>query len=68
MVASQEACEAIRMRKILVVLFSQEMDLIMIYCDSKSCIKLFENQYFIIRPSILISSIIICDTVWRGKL
>jgi hypothetical protein len=46
MVASQAACEAIWMRKILVGLFSQEMDPTMIYCDNQSCIKLSENPVF----------------------
>jgi len=34
------------MRKILVGLFDQRMDLIVIYCDNKSCIKLSENPIF----------------------
>ena len=34
MVASQVACEAIWMRKILVGLFDQRMDPTMIYCDN----------------------------------
>ncbi len=34
MVASQVACEAIWMRKILVGLFGQRMDPTMIYCDN----------------------------------
>jgi len=43
MVGSQEICEAIWMRKILVRIFSQEMDPIMIYLDNQSFIKLSEN-------------------------
>ena len=35
MAASQETCEAIWMRKIFVGLFSQEMDLKVIYCNNK---------------------------------
>eukprot|EP00253_Pinus_taeda_P025505 PITA_25505 len=44
--ASQATCEAIWMRKILVGLFGQQMDLAMIYCDSQSCIELSENLVF----------------------
>eukprot|EP00253_Pinus_taeda_P011156 PITA_11156 len=40
MEASQTACEAIWMRKILVGLFGQIMDPMVIYCDNQSCIKL----------------------------
>eukprot|EP00253_Pinus_taeda_P004798 PITA_04798 len=43
MASSQAACEATWMQKILVGLFSQRMDPTMVYCDNKSCIKLFEN-------------------------
>ena len=46
MLASQAACEAIWMRKILVGLFGQQMDPTVIYCDNKSCIKLCENLIF----------------------
>jgi len=46
MAASQAACEAIWMRKILVGLFDQRMDPTMIYCDNQSCIKLSENPVF----------------------
>jgi len=46
MVASQAACEAIWMWKILVGLFDQRMDPTVIYCDNQSCIKLFENPVF----------------------
>eukprot|EP00253_Pinus_taeda_P032031 PITA_32031 len=46
MAASQGACEAIWMRKILVGLFDQRMDATVIYCDNQSCIKLFENPVF----------------------
>jgi len=34
------------MRKILVGLFGQQMDPIVIYCDNQSCIKLSENLVF----------------------
>ena len=46
MAASQAACEAIWMRKILVGLFDQRMDPAVIYCDNQSCIKIFENPVF----------------------
>ena len=46
MVASQAACEAIWMWKILVGLFGQRMDPTVIYCDNQSCIKLSENPVF----------------------
>jgi hypothetical protein len=46
MAASQVACEAIWMRKILVGLFGSHLDLIVIYCDNQSCIKLSINPMF----------------------
>jgi hypothetical protein len=46
MVASQVACEAIWMRKILVSLFGSHLDPTMIYCDNQSCIKLLINPVF----------------------
>lgn len=46
MVASQAACEAIWMWKILVGLFDQRMDPTVIYCDNKSCIKFSDNLVF----------------------
>eukprot|EP00253_Pinus_taeda_P013275 PITA_13275 len=46
MAASQVACEAIWMRKILVGLFGQRMDRTVIYCHNQSCIKLSENPFF----------------------
>ncbi len=46
MKASQATCEAIWMRKILVGLFGQQMDTIVIYCDNQNCIKLSENPIF----------------------
>jgi hypothetical protein len=46
MEASQAACEAIWMRKILVGLFGSHLDLIVIYCDNQSCIKLSINPVF----------------------
>ena len=46
MVASLAACEAIWMRKILVVLFGSHLDPIVIYCDNQSCIKISVNPVF----------------------
>jgi len=46
MAASQDACEAIWMRKILVGLYGHHMDLMMIHCDNQSCIKLLVNLVF----------------------
>ena len=46
MAASQEACEAIWMRKILVGLFGHQMDLTVIHFDNQSCIKLSVNPVF----------------------
>ena len=46
MATSQASCEAIWMRKILVGLFGQQMDLTVIFCDNQSCIKLSENPIF----------------------
>ena len=46
MATSQAACEAIWMWKILVGLFGQRMDPIVIYYDNHSCIKLSENPIF----------------------
>jgi hypothetical protein len=46
MAASQAACEAIWMRKILVGLFGSHLDPIVIYFDNQSCIKLSINPVF----------------------
>ena len=46
MVNSQEACEAIWMRKILVGLFGRQMDPMVIYFDNHSCVKLLVNPVF----------------------
>ena len=46
MAASQAACEAIWMRKILVGLFGSHLDPIVIHCDNQSCIKLSVNHVF----------------------
>ena len=44
--ASQAACEAIWMRKILVGLFDSHLDPTVIHCDNHSCIKLSVNPMF----------------------
>ena len=44
MAASQAACKAIWMRKILFGLFGSHLDPIMIHCDNKSCIELLINH------------------------
>ena len=46
MAASQAACEAIWMRKILVGLFGSHMDPIVIHCDNQIFIKLLINPMF----------------------
>jgi hypothetical protein len=46
MVANTTSCEAIWLRKLLAGLFDQELELIIIYYDNQSCIKLFENPVF----------------------
>jgi hypothetical protein len=46
MAASQAACEAIWMRKILVGLFGSHLDPTLIHCDNQSCIKLSINHVF----------------------
>ena len=46
MAASQAACEAIWMRKILVGLFGSHLYPTVIHCDNQSCIKLLVNPMF----------------------
>ena len=46
MAASQDACEAIWMIKILVGLFGSHLDPTMIHCDNQSCIKISINLVF----------------------
>ena len=46
MAASQAACEAIWMRKILVTLFGSHLDATVIHCDNQICIKLLVNHVF----------------------
>ena len=46
MAASQAACEAIWMSKILIGLIGHQMDLTVIHCDNQSCIKLLVNLVF----------------------
>ena len=67
MSTSQAAYEASWMRKILVCLFGQQMDLIVIYCANQSCIKLSENPFFHDRSKhIQIRYHFIRDHVHRG--
>lgn len=51
MVDSQVAYEVIWMINILVGLFNQGMEDTSIHHDNPSCIKLFENPFYIIDPS-----------------
>ena len=60
MAASQAACEAIWMRKILVGLFGSHLDLTVIYCDNHSCIKLSINPVFHDRSKHISSSQRLC--------
>jgi hypothetical protein len=46
MAVSQDSCEAIWMRNILVSLFGSYLDPIVIHCDNQSCIKLSINHVF----------------------
>jgi hypothetical protein len=46
MAANLATCEALWLRKLLLGLFGQELEAIVIHCDNQSYIKLFENQVF----------------------
>jgi hypothetical protein len=46
MAASLAACDALWLRKLLLGLFRQELEAIVIHCDNQSCIKLYENSVF----------------------
>ena len=46
MAENQAACEAIRMRNILVGLFVSHLDPMLIHCYNQSCIKLSVNPVF----------------------
>jgi len=46
MAASTATCEALWLRKLLVRLFRQRMEVTSVYCDNQSCIKLYENLVF----------------------
>jgi hypothetical protein len=46
MATSMASCEVVWLRKMLVALFGQELELTIIHCDNQSCIKLFENLVF----------------------
>jgi hypothetical protein len=67
MAASQDSCEAICLRKMLVGLFSQEMSSTVIQCDNQSSIKLSKNLVFHDRSKhIEIRYHFICDWAQRG--
>jgi hypothetical protein len=69
MATSQANCDAIRLRKMLVGLFGQEMPPTVIHCDNQSCIKLSENPIFHDRSKhIEIMYHFICDWVQRGTV
>jgi hypothetical protein len=57
MVASLAACEALWLRKLLLGLFKQEPEATVIHYENQSCIKLSENQCFMIVASTSISCI-----------
>jgi hypothetical protein len=44
--AGLASCEAIWLRKLLIGLFGEELELTLIHCDNQSCIKLSENLVF----------------------
>ena len=43
---SMATCEAIWLHKLLVALFGQKVETIVIHCDNQSCIKISENPVF----------------------
>ena len=67
MATSQASCEALWLFKLLVDLFDQELRPTVIYCDNRSCIRLFENLVLHDRPEhIEIRYHFIRDYVQRG--
>jgi hypothetical protein len=46
MAVNLASCEAIWLRKLLIELFGQELELTLIHCDNQSCIKLSKNLVF----------------------
>jgi hypothetical protein len=46
MATNLASCEAIWIRKLLMGLFDQVLDTIVIHCDKQSCIKVYENPVF----------------------
>jgi hypothetical protein len=46
MAMSTTSCEAICLCKLLAGLSNQDLDPTVIYCDNKSCIKLYKNPLF----------------------
>ena len=69
MAVSLAACEALWLRKLLLGLFRQELEAIVIHCDNQSCIKLSENPMFHDRrKDIDIRYHFIWDCVQRGAV
>ena len=69
MAASTASCEAIWLRKLLVNLLKEKMEVTSVLCDNQSCIKLFENPVFHDRlKHIDIRCHFIRDCVQRGAI
>ena len=67
MAASQDSCEELWLRKLMVDFFDMELSPTTIQCDNQSCIKLFENPVFHDRSQhIEIKYHFIRDYVQRG--
>eukprot|EP00253_Pinus_taeda_P002480 PITA_02480 len=67
MATNTTMCEAIWLRKLLVILFKKRMEATRIYCNNQSCIKLSENPIFHDRSKhIDIRCHFIRDCVQRG--
>jgi hypothetical protein len=69
MAASLAACEGIWLQKLLMGLFGQEMETMVIHHDNQSCIKLSENPMFHDRSKhIEIKFHFIKDSVQKGTV
>ena len=69
MAASTASCEAIWLRKLLVNLLNEKMEVTNILCDNQSCINLYENPMFYDRSKhIDIRCHFIKDYVQRGVI
>jgi hypothetical protein len=53
METGMDSCEDICLHKLITILFDQELEPTMIYCNNQSCIKISKNPVFMIGPSIL---------------